>query len=70
MSFDRASDRAVAVQLRISEKDRDDLVARATEHGMTMQGYLEYLAFGRITGHRKAGRRPNSLKDTPLPMTG
>jgi len=66
---ERALDRRVNILFRTSEEGRAELRARAAAHGVTLQTYLESVAFGRPLGtDRHGGRPPQSQEE--LPLTG
>ena len=67
---DRAPDRRVNVIFRTSPEGRERLKATAAAHGVSVQTYLEALAFGQPLGaDRPSGRTPRAAQ-TELPLTG
>ncbi len=46
--LNRSDLRSVSVAFRLSREDRDELKRRAAEQGISVQAYLERVAFGRL----------------------
>jgi len=64
---DRSPDRRVNVIFRTSHEGRERLKRRASEHGVSVQTYLEALAFDLPLGKdRPSGPSPQG----ELPLTG
>lgn len=64
---DRAPDRRVNVIFRTSSEGRDRLKAIAAAHGVSVQTYLEAVAFGQPMGE---DRPSGPIVQTELPLTG
>lgn len=66
---DRSPDRSVVVVFRTSPQGREELKAKAANLGVSVQTYLESLAFDLPLGEdRRSGPAPQPQLE--LPMTG
>lgn len=66
----RSSARSQGVLFRLSDADKLELKARAEEHGLTVQAYLERVALGREDAlPRRSGRQVDEGQ-YELDMTG
>lgn len=66
----RSSARSQGVLFRLSDADKVELKARAAEHGLTVQAYLEVVALGREDAQpRRSGRQVDDGQYA-LDMTG
>lgn len=59
-SINRSKERSAVVMIRLSRERRDELKSIAREHGLSVQAYLEMVAFGDPNiEERKPGRPKN-----------
>lgn len=66
-SADRADDRRASIIYRTSQERRDRLKARAAEHGVSMQVYLDSILWSEPL---KADRVSGPKRQQELPLTG
>ncbi|WP_414819926.1 plasmid mobilization protein [Serinicoccus sp. CNJ-927] len=66
----RAPGRTAVVTLRLSPEDRALLNQMASDRGLSMQSYLESVAFNREVPPRRPSGPVRRSQDEELPMTG